>query len=313
MIIAFDWDNTLFRMGADYTIGEPIQSVIDTLKRLYEEGHTIIIWSCRTEDQIEPVLKKYAIPCHQLNQKSLEKADIYQSPTDKIHYDVLIDDKTVNPYGVEDLYDRIMATYDIRNKITTLGGCTIDNHESRRSIRLETQLQELDWKQALATGMIGLSMLGGFDSPEALAKAVGKPAVVRPVKDPDMVAMVIAGEAAGEGAKGMLAVACVVQNRMVGGKTAKSIVAAPAQFSAYADKALMKRNYKDVKDEADKLADQLGTLQDITGGATHYVAKWLYDKALASAEWAKKNNVTWIRNMDKTKVIGKHVFMKEKS
>jgi spore germination cell wall hydrolase CwlJ-like protein len=172
-----------------------------------------------------------------------------------------------------------------------------------------------DWKGALAAGAIaGASVL----SPGAAhADQAAKPAaVVQPAAEEDAVAKVIAGEAAGEGTEGMTAVACVIQNRLKKpwrfGRTAVDVATKPKQFSAWDDKDLMKRNYKDAKNEADKIASQIGSLKDITGGADHYVAKWLYDKVQADPEWAKENKVDWILRMTKTKEIGKHIFLKEK-
>ena len=117
-----------------------------------------------------------------------------------------------------------------------------------------------------------------------------------------IVAEVIAGEGAGEGEEGMRAIACVIQNR---GGNPVNVVTAPHQFSAYEDKALMKRNYAEVKPIADKLASEIGHLQDITNGANHYVTKKLYD--------AKRNHPNfWTNKMKVTKIIGKHVFLRGK-
>jgi spore germination cell wall hydrolase CwlJ-like protein len=133
--------------------------------------------------------------------------------------------------------------------------------------------------------------------------ATAKEPVKQVVTKSNIVAKVIAGEAAGEGELGMTAVACVIQNRMKNGKTAEQIVKAPSQFSAMEEPAMMARNYRDVKEIADKLASQIGSLKDITGGETNYLTTELYNK--------KKNNPkSWASKMTVTKVIGKHTFLK---
>lgn len=125
-----------------------------------------------------------------------------------------------------------------------------------------------------------------------------------------IVAKIVAGEAAGEGKEGMQAVLNVMLNRAKKpkrwGATLYEVATQPSQFSAYKDKALMERNYKQVKPIVDKLVDQAwsGNLQDITGGATHYVTKALYEK--------KKNDPkSWISKMKVIQTKKHHIFMVE--
>lgn len=122
------------------------------------------------------------------------------------------------------------------------------------------------------------------------------------------VALVIAGEASGEGRAGMTAVACVIQNRMeLYHKTAYQVVTQKKQFSVLSSPAIMRANYKHVKSWVDHLQKMLESktyIQDITGGATHYVTKSLYEKK-------KYNRKHWINRMAVTKIIGNHVFMVE--
>ena len=89
-------------------------------------------------------------------------------------------------------------------------------------------------------------------------------------------------------------------------KSPESVAYAPKQFSATSDPAMMQRNYLEVKNVADRLASQIGGLDDITGGATHYVTKGLYAKQV-------NNRGSWISRMGVTKVIGNHVFMRERA
>ena len=119
-------------------------------------------------------------------------------------------------------------------------------------------------------------------------------------QDPNIVAKVIAGEAAGEGSEGMKAVACVIQNR---GGDPKKVVKQKNQFSVIRHPEIMDANYAKSKKEADALASQIGKLDDITGGAIYYMTKEVYDKKMA-----KKRS--WVHKTKFIKQIGKHVFLK---
>ena len=169
-------------------------------------------------------------------------------------------------------------------------------------------VSEIDWKKAGIATALGLSVLGGIDNPDVIAQ-LDRPAQVQ-TQEENIVAKVIAGEAAGEGYDGMYAVGCVIQTRC-GGKDRMyydpiNIVEKPKQFSAYDDEALMKRNYTGKsKQDADEISSKIGTLKDTTGGATNYVTNTLYDKKKNDAE-------SWISRMRITKVIGNHTFLKEK-
>jgi spore germination cell wall hydrolase CwlJ-like protein len=116
----------------------------------------------------------------------------------------------------------------------------------------------------------------------------------------NLVARVIAGEAASDGYEGMKAVACVIQNR--GGNPLK-VVKEPGQFSVISNPTVMNANYKKVKKIADKLAAQIGTLDDITGGAIYYMTKEKYDEKMAMKK-------SWVHNTTFIKQIGNHVFLK---
>jgi len=159
----------------------------------------------------------------------------------------------------------------------------------------QSQLNELNFRQMAGGTLIAASLLGSAPS---VVQAIPPVKIVQE-EEQNIVAKVIAGEAAGEGYIGMKAVACVIQNR---GGNPIVVVKKPYQFSAYADKSLMNRNYRQVKKEADGLASQIGKLEDITGGATYYVTNNYYEK---------HKNSGWVSKLKVTKVIGNHTFMKE--
>jgi len=112
----------------------------------------------------------------------------------------------------------------------------------------------------------------------------------------NIIAQVIAAEAGGEGYEGMYAVACVIQNRMqLFGMTAEEVVTQKNQFFGYTAKN-RHANYLAVKHVADALAERIGTLRDITGGALHFENI----KTFGVPAWAKSKKVL--------AVVGSHTF-----
>ena len=109
--IAFDLDDTLCsrppefeHLGIEkYKHCVPIQHNIDMMNRVYDEGHTIIIYTARgmtSQKGNIPVIYEelYPITKHQLDSWG---AKFHTLIMGKLHYDVLIDDKTLNPNDVE--------------------------------------------------------------------------------------------------------------------------------------------------------------------------------------------------------------------
>lgn len=122
-----------------------------------------------------------------------------------------------------------------------------------------------------------------------------------PLKEKIIVKLVIAGEAGGEGKKGLYHVACVIQNRMrIKNKTSYEIVTQKSQFSAYnhlsnTQKTLM---YLKNKKYIDYLYKNLGKLKDITGGATHYWNPRIYKNFIPC----------WVPVAKQTKIFKNHNF-----
>ena len=126
-----------------------------------------------------------------------------------------------------------------------------------------------------------------------------------------VIAKIIAGEAAGEGKKGMIAVLSVAKNRLKNnpkrwGKTLYEVFTQPKQFSAYQNKKLMERNFKQVKEMVLNLVKNYNKIKDNTAGATHYVTKSFYDKVM------KSSKPHWIKKMVVVKQIGNHIFLKKR-
>ena len=120
----------------------------------------------------------------------------------------------------------------------------------------------------------------------------------------DYLARTIYGEARGEGARGMQAVANVVMNRVKAGgwygASVKDVVLKPKQFSCWnsddPNRTIILAATAAQLKQARSIAEQAinGTLPDITGGATHYHAKSI--------------TPYWAASLKQTTTIGNHVF-----
>lgn len=130
----------------------------------------------------------------------------------------------------------------------------------------------------------------------------------------DTLARTLWGEARGEGKIGMIAVACVILNRVkLSGKrrdfgkgTISSACLYPWQFSCWNKNDPNLEKLKTVNDsdpafivagDVAKMAVE-GSLKDITNGATHYYSS------------SMKNPPYWAVGVEPCKVIGRHIFFK---
>ena len=128
-------------------------------------------------------------------------------------------------------------------------------------------------------------------------------------KQIDLLARTIYGEARGEGVEGMQAVANVIMNRVNAGKwygrTVSEVVLKPYAFSCWNENDANYNIIRNINDNngyfgvAKTLATAAynGNLQDITKGATHYHAAGI--------------TPYWAGSMQKTVIIGNHVFYRE--
>lgn len=92
MIIYVDIDNTICETPetADYIKAIPLQSRIDRINNLYDEGHTIIYWTARgtrTGKDWREITEK------QFHNWGVKYHDLYFG---KPVYDLFIDDKNIN-------------------------------------------------------------------------------------------------------------------------------------------------------------------------------------------------------------------------
>ena len=97
MIIAVDFDGTL-HTGIYPNIGEPAKDAARCLHKLHKDGHTIILWTCRTGEHLAAAinwLKDQDIPFDRVNDNDPKNIQEYNCNTRKIYADVYIDDKQV--------------------------------------------------------------------------------------------------------------------------------------------------------------------------------------------------------------------------
>lgn len=113
MIIAIDFDGTIVE-SAFPKIGKIKPNAERVIKRLFGEGHKIIIWTCRPInnkglDEMKKWLDDNDIPYHKINE-NIE--DLGMTTSNKVCADVYIDDmdihcreKGVDWYRIEEIFE----------------------------------------------------------------------------------------------------------------------------------------------------------------------------------------------------------------
>lgn len=94
-----DIDGTLFdkEFRSLDDLGEPNQDVIDTIKSMKDSGSHIVIWTARTNSNLNP-----EVPKDELIKRLSIQLEFHGIPFDEIelrdkpHFDLLIDDKVLN-------------------------------------------------------------------------------------------------------------------------------------------------------------------------------------------------------------------------
>ena len=98
LVLAVDFDGTIV-LSAWPEIGEPIPGAIDTLRQWHQEGHHIIIWTCRAGPELEACrewLDAHGVRYDAINCNLPERIEFYGgSDTSKVSADLYIDDKAV--------------------------------------------------------------------------------------------------------------------------------------------------------------------------------------------------------------------------
>lgn len=100
MIIAVDFDGTISRGEYPAIAGEQPYAGV-SLRRLHEAGHYIIIWTCRSGEQLLEAINwmlERGIPFDRVNDHSPANLAEYGQGSKKIYADCYIDDRNVGGF-----------------------------------------------------------------------------------------------------------------------------------------------------------------------------------------------------------------------
>lgn len=101
MIIAVDFDGTIVRSDYPVILGEQPYAG-ESLRKLHERGHKIIIWTCRTGDKLLDAvnwLLEHNIPFSRVNDHDPENAAKYGGRAGKkVYAHCYIDDKNIGGF-----------------------------------------------------------------------------------------------------------------------------------------------------------------------------------------------------------------------
>lgn len=116
MRLAIDFDGTIAeRAWPD--VGPLIENADVYIRKLYEEGHVILINTCRTgkyEGYAEDFLNKHNIPYHYINSNDPELIELFKQDCRKISADLYIDDKCL--MGLPDSWEEIYNIIKLKEK-----------------------------------------------------------------------------------------------------------------------------------------------------------------------------------------------------
>lgn len=99
MIIAVDFDGTLCTDRFP-DIGDPDILLINKLRKLQEEGHKLILWTCRCGESLESAInwcKEYFLEFDAVNDNVEEIKVKYSESGKKVTADIYIDDRVIHP------------------------------------------------------------------------------------------------------------------------------------------------------------------------------------------------------------------------
>ena len=116
-IYAVDFDGTLCENQWP-EIGEPKQKIIDFCIRKREQGHRLILWTCRSGQNLANALKwcnDRGLFFHAVNSNIPEQIILYNSDPRKIGADYNIDDRNISIREIEneDREEERLSTFAI--------------------------------------------------------------------------------------------------------------------------------------------------------------------------------------------------------
>ncbi|MFD1614708.1 BT0820 family HAD-type phosphatase [Gelatiniphilus marinus] len=108
-IIAVDFDGTIVE-DAYPKIGKPKLFAFETLKKLQEEGHRLILWTYRYGDKLNEAVafcENKGIVFYAVN-NSFSGEEYSQNISRKIHADIFIDDRNIGGFiGWGEIYQKL--------------------------------------------------------------------------------------------------------------------------------------------------------------------------------------------------------------
>ena len=100
LIIAVDFDGTIVE-DAYPKIGKPILFAFETLRKLLEDGHRLILWTYRYGERLDEAVafcEDNGIHFYAVNKSYPEEEFNSENMSRKIHADVFIDDRNVGGF-----------------------------------------------------------------------------------------------------------------------------------------------------------------------------------------------------------------------
>lgn len=100
MIIAIDFDGTIARSNFPVILGE-MPYAGESLRKLKEQGHYIILWTCRTRDNLMAAVNwmlEHRIPFDRVNDHNPENMALYGDGGNKVYAHIYIDDKNLGGF-----------------------------------------------------------------------------------------------------------------------------------------------------------------------------------------------------------------------
>lgn len=99
-VIAIDFDGTIVE-DAYPNIGVVRDGAVGVINNLMEQGHEVIIWTCREVCEIEHSLYRYGINFTTINENTPSMMERWGNDPRKVGADVFIDDKNLESLEVD--------------------------------------------------------------------------------------------------------------------------------------------------------------------------------------------------------------------
>lgn len=97
MIIAVDFDGVIVS-DAFPEIGSPDYTILSLLNKVKNQGHEVILWTCRVEERLWEAVawcKERRLKFTVVNGNSPENLALYRTDPRKVYADVYIDDRAI--------------------------------------------------------------------------------------------------------------------------------------------------------------------------------------------------------------------------